>query len=150
MADPDYKYGNFDFVNERMGLESDEDVVGTTVPSRYETIVNSALVSADGFVDSEVEDAGLPLPTAPYHSSLRNSATYYALFDCLLAVFSSDEEKNNKAQDYLDQAYSFIQKYIRIERKKLANSETENNPTNAYSVSKSHMDTCHDMDEIIR
>ena len=123
--DPTWKYGDYDTVFNRIGIESEEPT--------YDSL-EIALNSADVYIETSLSGAGLPLPleSEDWPPALIQCANYYAIADALQPLFNNNEDKNEKVLYYLQQANTFLESYITIEA---YNQKDET--LNPYSVSQS-------------
>jgi hypothetical protein len=105
---PPYFYGNADSVESTVALE------GNSVGVR-DTTVTEALIRADIYINTELEDRGIDIPDTP-PNALILAANYYGIADCLQALFAADENPNSKVDYYMKKTDLLLDKYVSIQQ----------------------------------
>lgn len=122
-----YKYGLTETVLVRLGL------LGQTPAN---DLVETALKSADVFVDGKLRKARLDVPeNPPYPEDLIEAANYYATAEALQPLFNTAEEYSENVSYYMERAKEFLSDYIDIEVQLQVEAETRDD-LNPYSSSK--------------
>ncbi len=138
MADPEpdpvpektWIYGDFGDVKLQINLEHN---------SAKDDVIVAVLKSADGYIETAILEAQLPLPDPEdFPKSIKYAAINYAIAFGLQPPFNSGEDENKKAEFYLNEADKFLTSYINLELKKLAENGTAIGP-NPYSVSQTSL-----------
>ena len=90
-------------------------------------LVEESLKTANNKIETKLKEHSLIIPQS--NSTLDSVANYYAVADSVAPMFSSNEDKNYKAEYYNTQADELLENYIKTALKEL---EQNNHP---YSVS---------------